>query len=93
MVSYLLLLACVACVTAVQLEDVADVEYGQSRQPKLFYVSSSATTSSVTTTTQCYVTNAALVTCGKRRKRNILVNSILGEAGQIDPQRARWEEI
>ena len=89
MVSYLVFLACVACVAAVELEDIADVEYGQSRQPKLFYVSSSSTTSSVTTTTQCYVTNAALVTCGKRRKRNIMVNGILGEAGQIDPQRAR----
>ena len=64
----------------------------RTRQPKLFYVSSSATTSSVSTTTICFVTGtAAAVTCGKRRKRNILVNGNTEDTAQIDPQRARWE--
>merc|ERR1719480_74416 len=89
MVHYLVLLVCVACVTAVELEDIADVKYGQSRQPKLFFVSSSSTTSSVSTSTICFIsTNTGFTTCGKRRRRNILEDGISGAAGQIQPMSA-----
>merc|ERR1711956_156238 len=84
------LLACVlVCVTALELEDLADVKYGQSRQPKLFFVSSSSTTSSVSTSTVCFLsTSSGILTCGKRRRRSLVVNGISGEAGQIQPMSA-----
>ena len=66
----------------------------RSRQPKLFFVSSSSTTSSVSTSTVCFIsTNTGFTTCGKRRRRNILVDGISGAAGQIQPMSARWVEV
>ena len=66
----------------------------RSRQPKLFFVSSSSTTSSVSTSTICFIsTNTGFTTCGKRRRRNILVDGISGAAGQIQPMSARWVEV
>merc|ERR1739842_196411 len=87
MVSMLILLPCVlVSATALGLEDIADVKYAQSRQPKLFFVSSSSTTSSVSTGTICYVsTSAGVQTCGKRRKRSVIANGVSGEAEQIQP--------
>merc|ERR1712154_663260 len=81
-------LSCVlASLSAVELEDLADVRTGQSRQPKLFYVSSSSTTSSFSTGTVCYMATATgAVTCGKRRKRSLIVSGITDAAdGLIQP--------
>merc|ERR1712083_1002671 len=76
-----------ACVSAVELEDIADVSYGQTRQPKLFFVSSSSTTSSVSTSTVCFKsTSAGVVACGKRKKRSMVVEGFSGEAGEIQPK-------
>merc|ERR1711874_615996 len=88
MVSLVILLPCVlACVSAVELEDIADVSYGQTRQPKLFFVSSSSTTSSVSTSTVCFKsTSAGIVACGRRKKRSMVVDGISGEAGEIQPK-------
>merc|ERR1712088_627368 len=88
MVSQVILLSCVlACVSAVELEDIADVSYGQTRQPKLFFVSSSSTTSSVSTSTVCFKsTSAGIVECGKRKKRSMVVDGFSGEAGEIQPK-------
>ena len=44
----------------------------EERNPKLFFVSTSSSTSTVVTTRTCYQTKAALTTCGKRKKRNLL---------------------
>merc|ERR1712154_379920 len=87
MVSMVILLPCVlASATALGLEDIADVKYAKSRDPKLFFVSISSTTSSVSTGTVCYVsTSAGVVTCGKKRKRSVIVNGDSEEAEQIQP--------
>ena len=70
------------------------IPHFRSRQPKLFFVSSSSTTSSVSTSTVCFIsTNTGFTTCGKRRRRNILVDGISGAAGQIQPMSARWVEV
>merc|ERR1712154_270347 len=56
--------------------------------PKLFYVSSSSTTSSFSTGTVCYMATATgAVTCGKRRKRSLIVSGITDDAAsvQINP--------
>merc|ERR1712008_10302 len=94
MVPSVVLLACVlVCVTALELEDLADVKYSRSRQPKLFFVSSSSTTSSVSTSTVCFLsTSSGILTCGKRKRRSLVVNGISGEAGQIQPMSARYVE-
>merc|ERR1711994_880935 len=88
MVSLVILLPFVlACVSAVELEDIADVSYGQTRQPKLFFVSSSSATSSVSTSTVCFKsTSAGIVECGKRKKRSMVVDGFSGEAGEIQPK-------
>merc|ERR1712088_1029066 len=88
MVSLVILLPCVlACVSAVKLEDIADVSYGQTRQPKLFFVSSSSTTSSVSTSTVCFKsTSAGIVAYGRRKKRSMVVDGFSGEAGEIQPK-------
>ena len=70
------------------------IPHFRSRQPKLFFVSSSSTTSSVSTSTVCFIsTNTGFTTCGKRRRRNILVDGISGAAGQIQPMSARWVDV
>merc|ERR1711923_399349 len=74
--SWLFLLCCLACASALQLEDIADVKRAKSREPKLFFVSSSSTTSTISTHTICYKsTSTAVGTCGKRKKRTILVDT------------------
>merc|ERR1712088_562705 len=89
MVFMVLLLPCVlASATALVLEDIADVKYAQSqtREPKLFFVSSSSTTSSVSTGTVCFVpTKTGVLTCGKRRKRSMIVSGSSGEGEHIQP--------
>merc|ERR1712115_54020 len=90
MVSLLILLSCVlVSVSAVELEDIADVTHGRSREPKLFFVSSSSTTSSLSTSTVCFkATATGAVTCGKRKKRSMVVNGISEADGEIQPQRS-----
>merc|ERR1712115_101345 len=90
MVSLLILLSCVlVSVSAVELEDIADVTHGRSREPKLFFVSSSSTTSSLSTSTVCFkATATGAVTCGKRKKRSMAVNGISEADGEIQPQRS-----
>merc|ERR1712045_394412 len=90
MVSLLILLSCVlVSVSAVELEDIADVTHGRSREPKLFFVSSSSTTSSLSTSTVCFKATATVaVACGKRKKRSMVVNGISEADGQIQPQRS-----
>merc|ERR1712115_194105 len=90
MVSLLILLSCVlVSVSAVELEDIADVTHGRSREPKLFFVSSSSTTSSLSTSTVCFkATATGAVTCGKRKKRSMVVNGISEADGKIQPQRS-----
>merc|ERR1712115_372647 len=90
MVSLLILLSCVlVSVSAVELEDIADVTHGRSREPKLFFVSSSSTTSSLSTSTVCFkATATGAVTCGKRKKRSMVVNRISEADGEIQPQRS-----
>merc|ERR1712045_65711 len=90
MVSLLILLSCVlVSVSAVELEDIADVTHGRSREPKLFFVSSSSTTSSLSTSTVCFkATATGAVACGKRKKRSMVVNGISEADGEIQPQRS-----
>merc|ERR1712102_93334 len=74
--SWLFLLCCLACASALELEDIADVKRAKPREPKLFFVSSSSTTSTISTHTICYKsTSTAVGTCGKRKKRTILVDT------------------
>merc|ERR1712110_1130039 len=61
------------------------VELNGSRQPKLFYISSSTTTSTVSTHSVCYhilsTSNAVSygVTCAKRKRRMITDGLALGD--------------
>ena len=59
----------------------------KTRDPRLFYVSTTTSTTTVLTATICFMTtNAALTTaCGKRRKR--FVNAMVPLDGNIDPSR------
>merc|ERR1719507_2543231 len=73
-----------------KLSELADVEMGidpvtdvkvakspRSRQPKLFFVSSTTSTTIFTTSTICYMTstNTAMATCKKRRAINSLADT------------------
>merc|ERR1711915_606158 len=86
MVYALTLLLCMilfASTTALETEEVKVV---QSRQPKLFWVSSSATTSSVSTSTICFVSaTTGFTTCKKRKRRNILADAFANEEVNIQP--------
>merc|ERR1711997_355356 len=65
----LILAALSSVVFSTQLEDIADVRKGATREPKLFFVSSSSTTSTVTTFSNCYSTLASVTaTCGRKRR-------------------------
>ena len=66
---------------------VSKISFYRTRQPKLFFVSSSSTTSSVSTSTVCFLsTSSGLVACGKRKKRSMVVDGFSGDAGEIMPQ-------
>merc|ERR1719192_274447 len=70
---------------------VFGVDSNGSRQPKLFYISSSTTTSTVSTHSVCYhilsTSNAVSygVTCSKRRKRRMITDGTA--LGDITPSR------
>ena len=54
----------------------------RTRNPKLFFVSS--TTKTISTTTLCYVSGTAAAACGKRRRRALLQDALEG-ADMINP--------
>ena len=70
-------------------EIVFKISFSRTRQPKLFYVSSSSTTSSISTATVCYIaTSSGAVTCGKRRRRALIDNGLNdGTDEQIQPMK------
>merc|ERR1712083_1198768 len=91
MITTLTTLFClVLATTAINLEDIADVRTGgqKSREPKLFYVSSSSTTSSVSTHTVCFSsTSTGVTTCSGRKRRNIITSPYIDDSSLIIPHR------
>merc|ERR1712014_104298 len=86
MVHFLALLSCAACIASTFALETEEVKVVQSRQPKLFFVSSSSTTSSFSTSTVCFVSTATgFTTCKKRKRRNILADAIADEEVNIQP--------
>ena len=62
-----------------------------TRQPKLFYVSSTTSTTTLSTQTVCYVassTDIQMLTCKKRKKRNILTSMMSEPTNAKDIQPA-----
>ena len=87
MVHYLTLLFCMIMFSTTKALETEEEKMVPSRQPKLFWVSSSATTSSVSTSTICFVSTATgFTTCKKRKRRNILADTITDEDVEIHPQ-------
>merc|ERR1712079_286938 len=87
MVYTLTLLLCMILFASTAALETEEVKVVQSRQPKLFWVSSSATTSSVSTSTICFVSaTTGFTTCKKRKRRNILADAITDEDVEINPQ-------
>merc|ERR1712203_1087814 len=88
MITTLTTLFClVLATTAINLEDIADVRTGgqKSREPKLFYVSSSSTTS---THTVCFSsTSTGVTTCSGRKRRNIITSPYIDDSSLIIPHR------
>ena len=67
----------------------------QKREPKLFYVSYSSTTSTVSTASICYfTTNAAPITCGRRRRRMAFADDPINPTmmDDIDPS-SRQQQV
>merc|ERR1719220_1240637 len=66
---------------------VEGTKEAKTRDPRLFYVSTTTSTTTLLTATICFMTtNAALTTaCGKRRKR--FANDFVPLDGNIDPSR------
>merc|ERR1712014_132326 len=86
MVHFLAMLSCAACIASTFALEAEDVKVTQSRQPKLFFVSSSSTTSSFSTSTVCFVSTATgFTTCKKRKRRNILEDAIGDKKVHIQP--------
>merc|ERR1719445_577361 len=68
-----------------------------SREPRLFYVSTSSSTTTISTITVCFSTTsvASLTQCKKKRRRSILDEAIPGADDlnkDISPQRTEIEE-
>merc|ERR1712154_405814 len=84
MVHSLALLFCLIFLASTIAIETEEAKVVPSRQPKLFWVSSSATTSSVSTSTICFVSTATGFTTCKRR--NILADAITDEDVEIHPQ-------
>merc|ERR1719444_138687 len=54
------------------------------RNKRLFFVSTTSSTSTLVTDFTCYLTKAALVTCGKRRKRSYLEDTVSEPKSLVD---------
>merc|ERR1711992_197120 len=72
------------CVSAVELEDIANVRKGSEgtdvgghRKPKLFFVSSTSTTTTIKTTTNCYYSAGAAPEACRRKKRSFLSDHVM----------------
>merc|ERR1712223_2214220 len=86
MVYVLTLLFCMILFASTFALEAEDAKVTQSRQPKLFFVSSSSTTSSVSTSTVCFVSaTTGFTTCKKRKRRNILEDAIGNQKVDIQP--------
>merc|ERR1712014_36739 len=85
MVHFLALLSCAACIASTFALEAEDVKVTQSRQPKLFFVSSSSTTSSFSTSTVCFVSKQTVLVEVRRKRRNILADAIADEEVNIQP--------
>merc|ERR1712066_1141955 len=75
----ILLSLMLVCASALELEDIANVNRGSEvngRKPKLFFVSSSSTVTTIQTSTFCYATvspaPAPITTCSRKRGRSII---------------------
>merc|ERR1712106_879594 len=62
-----------------------------TRTPRLFLVSTSATTSTLSTNTVCFTTGAAAATTCAKRKRSIVVEGAEGGELEISPSRSDME--
>ena len=66
-----------------------------SREPRLFYVSTSSSTTTISTITVCFSTSsiASLTQCKKKRRRSILDEAISADTSvDISPQRTETVE-
>jgi hypothetical protein len=79
-------LALFVLVSTTSATDVAPA-LGQSREPKLFYISSSTTTSTLSTSTICFKSTNALVACSKKKKKRDIVEALPREGLGINPSR------
>merc|ERR1712064_246297 len=64
----------------------------EKRKPKLFFVSTSSTTSTISTRTLCYTTNAALTTCGRKKRAIVDIKELDGEIAPAPIQKVEAEE-
>merc|ERR1712154_279988 len=71
------------------LGEVVSTKDAKTRDPRLFYVSTTTSTTTVLTATICFMTtNAALTTaCGKRKRKRFANEELVPLDGQIDPSR------
>merc|ERR1712083_642514 len=56
------------------------------RNKRLFFVSTTSSTSTVVTAMTCYLTKAALVVCGKRRKKRSYLGSPMTSSQHLWPR-------
>jgi len=65
-------------------------EPGKTREPKMFLVSSTTYTTTISTSTVCYKAGTLVSTCGKRKKRAMISNSVLDDDGyELDMEPSR----
>merc|ERR1711962_32197 len=64
-----------------------------TKDPKLFYISSSTTTSVLSTSSLCYKTSGTLAACTKKRKRQILDDIQTNYGVDISPSRNQRDEM
>merc|ERR1712131_165480 len=71
---------------------IASEESTNRRKPKLFFVSTSSTTSTISTRTLCYTTNAALGTCGRKKRAIVDIKELEGDIAPAPIQKVDVEE-
>merc|ERR1711976_471996 len=85
------------CFTLCYSEEVTgeNQELTSQRSKRLFFVSTTSTTSTILTGSYCYMsTNVAVVTCKRRRKRNLADEAKISDNSELDisPQRQQESE-